>query len=151
MGGREHSVLVDSESWTKTYGGTVMWFIPKWTHSRGNSERQKTTRGTWCAGMRRRDIELSDSDRFTPQMRNFSVWEWLHTSCTSLYLIPLQFPLLNKSSNAAKMCYWHFSETTTKIPIVIHVIFWNCRHGFTALSGVNIILNVLHKSSFFKS
>lgn len=60
MGGREHSVVVDSESWTKTMERNSD-STPKWTHDRRhkrNSER-RTTGGTWCAGMRQNDAECS--------------------------------------------------------------------------------------------
>lgn len=48
-----------------------------WTHNRGHGER-RTTRGTWSAGMRQSDAELSIHARVTPHIKS------------SLYLIPLQ-------------------------------------------------------------
>lgn len=59
MGGREHSVVVDSDSWTMTTERkNKHWFPPMWTHDRRHSEG-KTTGGMWCAGMRQSDAELS--------------------------------------------------------------------------------------------
>lgn len=59
MGGREHSVVVDSDSWTMTTEKkNKHWFPPMWTHDRRHSEG-KTTGGMWCAGMRQSDAELS--------------------------------------------------------------------------------------------
>ncbi len=55
MGGREHSVVVDSECWTKTMEKNSDSHLKK---TQENSER-RTTGGTWCAGMRRSDAELS--------------------------------------------------------------------------------------------
>lgn len=61
MGGREHSVVVDSDSWTTDSGERKQErFTPMWTHNRGHGER-RTTRGTWSAGMRQTDAELSAS------------------------------------------------------------------------------------------
>lgn len=56
MGGREHSVVVDSESWTKTTERNSDSHL--YRHITEDSER-KTTGGTWCAGMRQSDAELS--------------------------------------------------------------------------------------------
>lgn len=93
MGGREHSVVVDSECWTRTMEKNSDSHLQK---TQQNSERG-TTGGTWCAGMRRSDAELSAQwqhsktfGSFPLNMRIFLNSEWLHTSDSSLYPIPLQ-------------------------------------------------------------
>lgn len=60
MGGREHSVVVDSECWTKTTEREKQWFIPIETDKEETRWRDKTMGGTWCAGMRRSDAELGE-------------------------------------------------------------------------------------------
>lgn len=56
MGGGEHSVVVDSESWTKTTERNSDSHLDR--HITEDSER-RTAGGTWCAGIRRSDAELS--------------------------------------------------------------------------------------------
>lgn len=57
MGGGEHSVVVDSESWTETTERNSDSHL--YRHTTQDSER-RTMGGTWCAGMRQRsDAELS--------------------------------------------------------------------------------------------
>lgn len=86
MGGREHSVVVDSECWTKTME-VRQWFTPT---EDTREQWQETTGGTWCAGMRRSDAELSALWRLFLLIWGFFFnSEWLHTSDSSLYPIPL--------------------------------------------------------------
>lgn len=59
MGRGEHSVVVDSESWTETTEKT-QWFTPIQAHNRRHRRtvESKATGGTWCTGMRQSDAEL---------------------------------------------------------------------------------------------
>lgn len=85
MGGREHSVVVDSDSWTMTTERkNKHWFPPMWTHDRRHSEG-KTTGGMWCAGMRQSDAELSARRRhwLSDATHHSHVYTW------SLYMITL--------------------------------------------------------------
>lgn len=74
MGGREHSVVVDSDSWTETTeidsDSHLYWHITE-----ENSER-RTTGGTWCAGMRMSDAERKEDLpelRVTPHITLMSI------------------------------------------------------------------------------
>lgn len=67
MGGREHSVVVDSESWTTTAERENNSDSHLCGHTTEDSEG-KTTGGTWCAGMRQSDAELSAQwQHFVPE------------------------------------------------------------------------------------
>lgn len=74
MGGREHSVVVDSDSWTKTTEIDIDSHL-YWHITEENSER-RTTGGTWCTGMRQSDAERKEDFpelRVTPHIILMSI------------------------------------------------------------------------------
>lgn len=57
MGGREHSVVVDSESWTKTMEKISDSHLNRHI-TEGTQNSEKSVGGMWWAGMRQSDAEL---------------------------------------------------------------------------------------------
>lgn len=90
MGRGEHSVVVDSESWTETTEKTG-WFTPIQAPNRRHRRtvESKAIGGTWCTGMRQSDAELLAQRQHSKENS-----EWRHTSCSSLYPIPRQLDLI---------------------------------------------------------
>lgn len=60
MGGREHSVVVDSDSWTMTTERKNKTDSLLRGHMTEDTVKGRQQGGMWCAGMRQSDAELSE-------------------------------------------------------------------------------------------
>lgn len=99
MGGREHSVVVDSESWTKTT--ETQWFTPIQTHDRGH-KRTVTGRQWEGRGAQVWDRVMEALAEARPVSSSLNSTHHTHVYTWSLFnsIISLKLALTNVAANS---------------------------------------------------